>query len=185
MPNRNAFRHVRHQPSTGKPQWSTLSVPVCREVKSLFGMGNGATGLHLLPLQSERFQCGNHQYARHYRHQQGLAIVHPLSFRVAHTKRFTVTVCVIMWLYLHVMDAVMLVDRFTNPVDDRATGCVFNPVTLSGWLNVSTIMVFILPFVATQLSFLAVMVNRVLRSRAAIGRSARLQPLSEPVRAAQ
>ncbi|OWA50393.1 hypothetical protein BV898_14912 [Hypsibius exemplaris] len=32
------------------------------------------------------------------------AIIRPMSFRAAHTKRFTLTVCMVMWLYIQLVE---------------------------------------------------------------------------------
>ncbi|OWA51163.1 hypothetical protein BV898_15657 [Hypsibius exemplaris] len=77
------------------------------------------------------------------------AITRPMSFRAAHTKRFTLTVCLIMWLYIHLLNT---------------------------WSNINDIIVYILPLAVILLSFFVVVVSKLRRSREAMKRSARVKP---------
>ncbi|OWA51164.1 hypothetical protein BV898_15658 [Hypsibius exemplaris] len=105
------------------------------------------------------------------------AIIRPMSFRAAHTKRFTLTVCLIMWLYIHlVVGSFWLADTLYYRTGVPVTACLFNTVQLNTWSNVNDIIVYISPLAVTLLSFFVVMVSKLLRSREAMKRSARVKP---------
>ncbi|OWA50875.1 hypothetical protein BV898_15378 [Hypsibius exemplaris] len=108
------------------------------------------------------------------------ALVHPLSFRRAHTKRFTLTVCGIMWLYIHAAQgSFWLADLLYFRVNVQVKGCMFNTEKLRTWTNVDAVVVYITPLLAIVLSFGIVMVGKVVRSRASITRKrSAVQPRS-------
>ncbi|OWA50394.1 hypothetical protein BV898_14913 [Hypsibius exemplaris] len=110
------------------------------------------------------------------------AIIHPISFQTAHTKRFTLTICLIMWVYIHLVEgSFWLADTLYYRTDVPVTTCLFNTVQLSTWSNVNDLIVYILPLVVILLSFLVVVVSKLLRSREAMKRSARVKPQNAAV----
>ncbi|OWA50395.1 hypothetical protein BV898_14914 [Hypsibius exemplaris] len=55
------------------------------------------------------------------------AIVHPISFRMAHANRTTLTICAVMWIYIHVAEGSnWLIDTLHYRYDVRSYGCSFD-----------------------------------------------------------
>ncbi|OWA51162.1 hypothetical protein BV898_15656 [Hypsibius exemplaris] len=88
------------------------------------------------------------------------AIVYPMSFRAAHTRRFSLT----------------LMDTLYYRVDVQVMGCTFNHVQLRTFSKVTELILFALPLSVIILSFPIVMVSKMFRSRAVLERSARVKP---------
>ncbi|OQV24167.1 hypothetical protein BV898_02117 [Hypsibius exemplaris] len=102
------------------------------------------------------------------------AILHPLSFRAAHTKRFTTTVSALMWVYIHVVEgSYWLVQTVYYPVNVQMLGCGYNQSLewLKTWTRMTTIIIYLTPVVIVVISFLIVMISRMLRFRAIRERS--------------
>ncbi|OWA51983.1 hypothetical protein BV898_16440 [Hypsibius exemplaris] len=94
------------------------------------------------------------------------AIVHPISFRTAHTNRTTVMICVIMWIYIHVAEgSYLLIDTLHYRLDVRSYGCRFNHNAHGAWANVADIVMFIVPLCGIVLSFPVVMASKAHRDR--------------------
>ncbi|OWA51169.1 hypothetical protein BV898_15663 [Hypsibius exemplaris] len=110
------------------------------------------------------------------------AIIRPMSFRAAHTNRFTLTVCLIMWLYIHLVEgSFWLADTLYYRTGVPVTACLFNTVQLNTWSNINDIIVYILPLAVILPSFFVVVVSKLLRSREAMKRSTRVKPRNAAV----
>ncbi|OWA51171.1 hypothetical protein BV898_15664 [Hypsibius exemplaris] len=111
------------------------------------------------------------------------AIVRPMSFRAAHTKRFTLTVCIVMWLYIHlVMGSFWLADMLYFRMDAPIKVCLFNTVQLNAWSNATDIIVFILPLAVTLLSFFVVVISKMHRSPQTLKRPGCVKPQNATAR---
>ncbi|OWA55101.1 hypothetical protein BV898_19485 [Hypsibius exemplaris] len=94
------------------------------------------------------------------------AIVHPMSFRTAHTNRTTLTICGVMWIYIHAVEgSYLLIDTLHYRLDVRSYGCRFNHNAHGAWANVADVAMFIVPLCGVVLSFPVVMASKAHRAR--------------------